>query len=58
MNQGRLVLEALTVTIARSPIVVGRRGIGLPPGYDDVDIAVLEWIAVQAQRVGRAIPLM
>ena len=43
----------LTAVIARSPIVVqpgcsdGRR---LPSGFDDVDIAVLEWIAAEARR--------
>lgn len=27
----------------------------LPPGFGDVDVAVLEWIAAEGRRAGRAI---
>ena len=51
-------LETLTAAIARSPIVVKRRPTRLPVGFDEVDVAVLEWIAAEARRVGRGFRLM
>jgi hypothetical protein len=57
-------LETLAAVIARSPIVVrqvivrqvlvqaaahGR----LPAGFEEVDIAILDWIAAEGRRVGR-----
>lgn len=56
MDQDRLNLETLASLIARSPIVVaqqGERAAHLPAGYDDVDVAVLDWIAAEGRRVGR-----
>ena len=47
-------LYTLVALIARSPIVVRGPFMGpLPPGYEAVDIAILEWIALEAQRLGR-----
>jgi hypothetical protein len=58
MNQDRLILEALSATIARSPIMVAHQAVRLPPGYDEVEIVVLQWIAAEGRRIGRAIPVM
>lgn len=51
-------IEALTLTIAKSPIVVARVSretlrSRLPAGFDDTDLAILHWIAEEARRVGR-----
>jgi hypothetical protein len=46
-------LEALAAVIARSPIVVARvvarlqPDRRLPAGFEDVDVAILEWIAAE-----------
>jgi hypothetical protein len=54
-------LDTLAAVIARSQIVIAalamdRRPLRddrpLPAGFDDVDIAVLEWIAAEGRRVG------
>jgi|GEM_PF-1034662 hypothetical protein len=64
MTAERLDIETLTTVIARSPIVVGRVLQGalrpaparrLPEGYADADIAILDWIAAEARRMGRAL---
>jgi hypothetical protein len=57
-------LGTLVAVIARSQIMVARpatdrrpiaeRGL-LPSGFGEVDVAVLEWIAAEGGRVGRAI---
>lgn len=49
----------LTAMIARSPIVAQPRcsdSRGLPFGFDEVDLAVLEWIAADARRARPRIP--
>jgi hypothetical protein len=50
-------LGTLLAVIAHSQIVVAplaadRRP--LPPGFGEVDIAILEWIAAEGRRAGRA----
>jgi hypothetical protein len=62
-DHGSFAPAALAAVIARSPIVVAatapppmqpalaRR---FPAGFDDVDIAVLEWIAAEGRRLGRS----
>ncbi len=52
-EQGRSTVESLTTTIARSPIVVHRPAPRLPAGFDRVDLAILQWIAAEAQRLPR-----
>lgn len=49
-------LETLAAIIARSPIVVADRTPArrLPAGFDDIDIAILDWIAAEGRRVGRS----
>jgi hypothetical protein len=59
-------IETLAVAIARSPIVVRgalvRRRLPqaaarqpLPSGFEDADIAILDWIAEEGRRVGRSL---
>jgi hypothetical protein len=50
-------LETITCVIARSPIVIAAPAqtvAPLPAGYDQVDIAVLRWIALESQRTALA----
>lgn len=53
----RPVLDLIATVIARSQIVVtqhaGRRAC-LPAEYDDIDAAVLTWIAAEGRRIGRS----
>jgi hypothetical protein len=52
-------LEALIAAIARSPIVMVPQSITrLPAGFDEVDVAILEWIAAEGRRFGQLLPLM
>jgi hypothetical protein len=44
-------LQALTTTIARSQIVVRRPAALLPAGFDEVDVAILNWIAAEARQL-------
>ncbi len=64
--------ETLAAVIARSQIVVQKmrivvpKAIGpkapsrrlLPAGFDDADVAILEWIAAEGRRAARAIVLI
>ena len=48
-------LETLATVIARSPIVV-RRAVArrrLPAGFEDLDLAILDWIAAEGARARR-----
>lgn len=50
-------IVTLAAVIARSQIVVaGARSDArrFPAGFDDADIAILEWIAAEGRRAGRA----
>jgi hypothetical protein len=65
--QARLDIETLASAIAQSPIVMtpaaARRR--LPDdlqdmgfremGFEDIDVAILEWIAAEGRRVGRSL---
>ena len=46
-------VATLTAVIAHSQIVVAETA-KLPAGYDNVDIAILEWIAAEGRRAGQA----
>lgn len=50
-------LDVLLAAIARSQIVVAAsvrsQWRALPAGFDDVDVAVLDWIATEARRASR-----
>jgi hypothetical protein len=50
----RLVLDAITAVIAHSQIVVAEPVRALPAGFDDLDIAILEWIAAEGRSAGRS----
>jgi hypothetical protein len=49
-------VETLAAVIAHSQIVMAqpqRSAPRLPAGFDDVDVAVLDWIAAEGRRLGR-----
>ena len=54
-------LNTLAAVIARSPIVAARllARLGpvrrLPAGFEDVDVAILDWIAAEGRRAGRSL---
>ena len=58
MDQDQPTLEALIAAIARSPIVVARPMLRLPAGFDDVDVAILNWIAAEARLRHRIFTMM
>jgi len=48
-------LDTLADVISRSQIKVPATGVietGLPAGFDEADIAILEWIAAEGRRTG------
>ncbi len=51
-------LATLIAVITSSPIVVRQRAASLPAGFNDVDAAILAWIAAEGRRVGRGVALM
>ena len=56
-NQVRPGLLVLSAVIAHSQIVVVLPAVTaqhLPAGFDDVDIAILEWIAAEGRRKEKA----
>jgi hypothetical protein len=57
-DQSLISVETLAATIARSPIVVRQSATPLPNGFDEVDVAILAWIAGEAQRARRHAKLM
>ena len=51
-------VETLAAVIAHSQIVVDSNAESaprLPAGFDDVDLAVLDWIAAEGRRLGRGL---
>jgi hypothetical protein len=56
-NEPYTDLETLAAVIARSPIVVAQPALRrrLPDGFDAVDVAILDWIAAEGRRTGRAL---
>jgi hypothetical protein len=52
------MLHVLTATIARSPIVVRRTAALLPAGFDEIDVAILNWIAAEARQLRTRFALM
>jgi hypothetical protein len=58
MVQAQITVQALTATIARSPIVMARTAARLPDHFDTVDAAILEWIATEARILGHRLPSM
>jgi hypothetical protein len=58
MDYDPLTLEILIAAIARSPIVVAQPAARFPAGFDEVDVAILDWIAAEGRRIGRGFVLM
>jgi len=58
-DQHDLEPATLAAVVAHSQIVVPCRESGsrlsrLPPGFDAVDVAILDWIAAEGRRAGRS----
>jgi hypothetical protein len=54
-------LGTLAAVIARSRIIVVAErptSADLPPGFDEADVAILEWIAAEGRRAGRSFTRM
>jgi hypothetical protein len=47
----RSLLEAILALIGCSPITAAKPAVGLPAGFDEVDAAVLDWIAAEGRRI-------
>ena len=58
MNQTLLNVETIGAMIARSPIIVSPPVTLLPPGFDGADLAVLNWLAAESQRLRRSVALV
>jgi hypothetical protein len=58
MDQDRPTLATLVAVIAQSPIAVRQPVAPLPPGFEAVDAAILDWIVAEGRRLGRALVLM
>ena len=58
MDQNPVSVETIAATIAGSPIVVLAPVTLLPPGFEEVDLAILNWLAGEAQHMRRSFALM
>ena len=58
MDQNPVSVETIATTIARSPIVVLPPVTLLPAGFEEVDLAILNWLAGEARRMRRSFALM
>jgi hypothetical protein len=59
MDWDHFTLQALLAAIARSPIVVAPPAPPrLPAGFEDIDVAILNWIAAEARLSRRVFALM
>jgi len=47
-------VETLAAVIAHSQIVVAATRRRLPAGFDEVDIAILDWIIAESRHLGRS----
>ena len=54
MDLDRPDLETLAAVIAHSQIVVAAPRKRLPAGFDEVDIAILDWIVAETRYAGRS----
>ena len=52
MKMVRPDVETLAAVIAHSQIVVAAQGKRLPAGFDEVDIAILDWIVAETRYAG------
>ncbi|MGO9628309.1 MAG: hypothetical protein ACLPXW_04850 [Xanthobacteraceae bacterium] len=58
MDQDPVGVEALVAAIACSPIIVLPPVTLLPAGFEEVDVAILNWLAAEARRMRRSLSLM
>ena len=58
MDQDPVGVEALVAAIARSPIIVLPPVTLLPAGFEELDVAILNWLAAEARRMRRSLSLM
>ena len=59
MDQNPASVETIAATIAGSPIVVVPPVALLPAGFEEVDVAILNWLAAEAARMrSRSFALM
>jgi hypothetical protein len=58
MDQTLVSVDTIGAVIARSPIIVTPPVTLLPPGFDEVDLAVLNWLAAEGARLRRGVALM
>jgi hypothetical protein len=58
MGRDRISIKTFAAVIGRSPIVMVRPTARLPAGFDDVDVAILDWIAAECRRIGRGFARM
>jgi hypothetical protein len=59
MDENPVSAETIAATIAASPIVVVPPVTLLPAGFEDVDLAILNWLAGEAARLrSRSFALM
>jgi len=49
MDRDRISIETFAALIARSPIVMARLAARFPAGFDEVDAAILDWIAAEGR---------
>jgi hypothetical protein len=55
MDQNLLSVETIGEVIARSPIIVSAPVTLLPPGFEEADLAVLNWLAAEGARLRRGV---
>jgi hypothetical protein len=58
MDQTLFSAETIGEVIARSQIIVSPPVTLLPPGFDEADLAVLDWLAGEGARLRRGVALV
>ncbi len=58
MDQTLFNVETIGEVIARSPIIVSPPVTLLPEGFDEADLAVLDWLAAEGARLRRGVALV
>jgi hypothetical protein len=58
MDQNPVSVETIGAVIARSPIIVLPPVTLLPPDFDEADLAVLNWLASEGQRLRRSFAVL
>jgi hypothetical protein len=58
VDQNFVSVETIGAVIARSQIIVSPPVTVLPPGFDEADVAVLNWLAAEGARLRRGMALV